>query len=292
MRTIYIIDGNNLFFKSAHVADEMTAPDGTDIGPLTTFCTMVHNIRRDCSPEYIVVTFDTGGHSGRKEIYPEYKAHREDHEAIDAQIPLAMAACRAMGLKVISNPKYEADDIIATYARLAEDSGEYIVTVVSSDKDLLQLVSDRVMRLSTNFGQRTWYGPDEVQEKYGLPPFLIGDMLALMGDKADNVPGVKGIGPKIAAELLNAHGDLEGVLAAAAAGTIPQKKRAEKLVAGAEDARVSMRLVDLQDVPIVHELAEFLDRGYNPVAAVPFFRRLGMGGFLYTLSLDLEKIPT
>ena len=286
MNTFYAIDGNNLFHRAAHTNTDMTSSDGTNTGPLTVFCSMIHSIRRDFSPDMIMVAFDTGGRGGRNDLYPEYKAHRADHEEIDAQIPLAIGAVQAMGLSVVTHDDFEADDVIATYVRDAEAAG-YSVTIVSSDKDLLQLCSDNVMRLTTGFGANTWYGPEEVTAKYGVPPARMGDLLALMGDKSDNVPGVKGIGPKTAAALLQEYGDLEGVLTAAP--SIKQEKRKDNLLNGSGDARLSRQLVELREVPMSHHVEEFADLGYDMDCASEFFDPLEMYSVLTSLEVDLTR---
>ena len=286
MSGYYILDAFNLIFRAFHVAPALTSPDGIPTGALTVFTKMVHALRRDRQPDHILAVFDSGGRGGRNEIYPAYKAHRPEHDAVDIQIPLIRAAVMALGIATLDHPDYEADDLIATYARAAASEGHRVV-IVSGDKDLMQVCSESVWHLNTGTTPHRMSGPAEVEAKFGVAPHLLGDLLALMGDKSDNVPGVKGIGPKTAAELLAQHGDLEGVLAAAPYMKHPKRK--ERLIEHAGDARMSRRLVELQVTPMAMPLDAAVDHGYSIPVITAFFAPLGMFNTISMLELEQRR---
>ena len=198
-------------------------------------------------PTHVAVIFDKGRLNFRNDIYPEYKAHRPPApEELIPQFPLIRDATRAFNVACIEMEGFEADDLIATYARQAVQAGGD-VTIISSDKDLMQLIEPGVVMLDTMKNKRI--GPDEVFEKFGVKPDKVIDVQSLAGDSVDNVPGVPGIGVKTAAELITTYGDLDTLLARA--GEIKQPKRREKLIEFAEQARISRQLVTLKlDVPV------------------------------------------
>jgi DNA polymerase-1 len=205
----------------------------------------------------VAVVFDAARRTFRNELYPDYKAHRpEPPEELVPQFALVREAVRAFNVACVEMENYEADDLIATYARLAVEQGAQ-VTVVSSDKDLMQIVGDGVVMLDAMKNREI--GPDEVREKFGVGPDRVVDVQALAGDSTDNIPGVPGIGVKTAAQLINDYGDLETLLARA--GEIKQPKRRERLTEHADEARLSLSLVTLKDdVPVTAPLTDFAKR--------------------------------
>ena len=207
------------------------------------------------APTHFAVIFDYSSKTFRNEIYPEYKANREaPPEDLRPQFGLIRQATRAFNLPCIEAKGFEADDLIATYARHAREIGAD-VTIVSSDKDLMQLVDENVVMYDQMKDRRV--GPDEVMEKFGVNPDKMIDLQALAGDSTDNIPGVPGIGPKTAALLLNEYGDLDSLLERAA--EIKQNKRRENLIEFAELARLSKQLVTLKDdVELEVPLTDFL----------------------------------
>jgi len=226
---------------------------------------------RDAAP-HLAVIFDAGRKSFRNNIYVEYKANRtEPPEDLIPQFPLTREATRAFGVPCIEKDGYEADDLIATYARQAQEAGAK-VTIVSSDKDLMQLVKDgAVEMLDTMKNKRI--AAAEVVERFGVTPDKVVEVQALAGDSIDNVPGVPGIGVKTAAELIGTYGDLETLLARA--GEIKQPKRREALLANAENARISLRLVKLDDkVPVDRAIGEFGVREPDPQQLLPFLKTM------------------
>jgi DNA polymerase-1 len=245
---VYLIDGSGYIFRAFHALPPLTRPsDGLPVGAVHGFCQMLWKLLRETkaseAPTHMGVIFDAGRETFRNEIYPKYKAQRPPPpEELIPQFPLIRDAVRAFNVACVELDGYEADDLIATYARMAVDAGGE-VTIVSSDKDLMQLVRPGVTMFDGMKSKRI--GRDEVIEKFGVPPEKVVDVQSLAGDSIDNVPGVPGVGIKTAAELIAAYGDLDTLLARA--GEIKQPKRREKLIEFAEQARISRRLVLLKD---------------------------------------------
>lgn len=248
---LYLVDGSSYIFRAYHRLPPLTDPEGTPVGAVYGYTTMLWKLAADLDeaegPTHLAVILDASGVSFRNEIYEHYKANRpEPPEDLVPQFPLIRDATRAFSLPCIEVPGLEADDLIATYARRAQEQG-WDVTIVSSDKDLMQLISEvdgaRIDMLDTMKNQRIWL--PEVEEKFGVPPELVGDVLALMGDAVDNVPGIYGIGPKTASKLIAEHGSLTAALDSAA-GMKPSKLK-ERLIEGRGDAELSKVLVTLKE---------------------------------------------
>ncbi len=236
-------------------------------------------------PSHLAVIFDASRASFRSEIYAEYKANRTDPpDDLLPQFPLTREATRAFGVPCIEKVGYEADDLIATYSRLAREAGAK-VTIVSSDKDLMQLVRDGEIEMFDPMKSKR-FGSAEVIERFGVPPEKVIYVQALAGDSIDNVPGVPGIGVKTAAELIGTYGDLETLLAHAT--EIKQPKRRESLIANAENARISEKLVTLDvAVPVEEPLAEFGVRDPDPKELIPFLKAMEFSALLKRASVKL-----
>ncbi|MGE0849308.1 MAG: DNA polymerase I [Hyphomicrobiaceae bacterium] len=249
---VYLIDGSGYIFRAFHALPPLTRPsDGLPVGAVHGFCAMLWKLLQDSKksggPTHLAVIFDYSEKTFRNEIYQDYKAHRPPApEELVPQFPLIRDAVKAFNIACLEQDGFEADDLIATYARQVVAAGGE-VTVVSSDKDLMQLVKPGIVMLDTM--KNKTIGPDEVRERFGVTPDKVIDVQALAGDSTDNVPGVPGIGVKTAAELINEYGDLETLLARA--GEIKQPKRRERLTEFAIQARLSKDLVTLKDdVPV------------------------------------------
>ena len=249
---VYLIDGSGYIFRAFHALPPLTRPsDGLPVGAVHGFCAMLWKLLQDSrksgGPTHLAVIFDYSEKTFRNEIYQDYKAHRPPApEELVPQFPLIRDAVKAFNIACLEQDGFEADDLIATYARQVVAAGGD-VTVVSSDKDLMQLVKPGIVMLDTM--KNKTIGPDEVRERFGVTPDKVIDVQALAGDSTDNVPGVPGIGVKTAAELINEYGDLEALLARA--GEIKQPKRRERLMEFAIQARLSKDLVTLKDdVPV------------------------------------------
>ena len=248
---LYLVDGSSYIFRAYHRLPPLTNPEGTPVGAVYGYTTMLWKLASDLDaadgPTHLAVILDASGVSFRNEIYEHYKANRpEPPEDLKPQFPLIRDATRAFSLPCIEVEGLEADDLIASYALEAQRRG-WDVTIVSSDKDLMQLISEvdgaRIDMLDTMKNQRIWL--EEVEEKFGVGPELVGDVLALMGDAVDNVPGIYGIGPKTASKLIAEHGSLTAALDAAE-GMKPSKLR-DRLIEGRGDAELSKVLVTLKD---------------------------------------------
>ncbi|KAB0682911.1 DNA polymerase I [Aureimonas leprariae] len=258
---LFLVDGSAYIFRAYHALPPLTRKsDGLPVGAVAGFCNMLWKLveeSRDTAvgtvPTHFAVIFDHSSTTFRNELYEHYKANRaEPPEDLRPQFALIREAVRAFDLPCIEQQGFEADDLIATYTRQAVEAGGD-VTIVSSDKDLMQLVGPGVILYDQMKDKRL--GPEDVREKFGVLPEKMIDLQALVGDTSDNVPGVPGIGPKTAAELLETYGTLEALLERA--GEIKQAKRRENLQAFAEQARLSKRLVTLeQDMPLDVPLAD------------------------------------
>ncbi|MEX2649575.1 MAG: DNA polymerase I [Alphaproteobacteria bacterium] len=248
-RHVFLIDGSGFIFRAFHALPPLTRPDGTPVNAVLGFANMILKLLTDTDADAIACVFDKARRTFRNDIYPDYKAHRPDAPPeLVPQFALVREAARAFGLPTIEMDGFEADDIIATYARLGAEAG-CEVTIVSSDKDLMQLIGGTVAMYDALKGRPI--APADVVAKFGVPPGKVVQVQALAGDSSDNVPGVPGIGVKTAAELIGLYGDVETLLAHAS--EIKQPKRRENLIAFADQARVSLRLVTLKadiDVPV------------------------------------------
>lgn len=282
MPHLVLIDGPNYVFRAFHaVRHNLTNSKGEPTNALFGYVQMLKSVLKDLMPTHVAVAFDPKGGTFRNRIYPDYKAHRPPMpEDLAAQWPTIFDITEAFRLNYICIDDYEADDVIATLARQAE-AREWDVTIVSTDKDLMQLVGPRIWMRDTMRGVD--YGSDEVKEKWGVGPDRIHDLLALTGDSSDNIPGVPGIGPKTAAQLLDSYDSLEGVLSHAP--EIKQNKRRENLIAHADDARLAYELVALEEnTPLPLGLDDLAVRDANRERLRELFTRLEFRRFLNDLA--------
>ncbi len=247
---LFLVDGSGYIFRAYFALPQnLTNPEGVPVGAVLGFVNMIIKLLTDLHAPYIAVIFDAKRQNFRNDIYPEYKANRESApEDLIPQFPLIREATEAFDIPALEIEGFEADDLIATYARLAKEQGKK-VTIVGTDKDLMQLVDDTVRLYDPIKGR--YIGPEDVAEKFGVSPDKVIDVQALAGDSTDNVPGVPGIGVKTAAQLINEYGDLESLLERAE--EIKQPKRRQALIDNAELARISKKLVTLEkfaEVPL------------------------------------------
>ena len=252
---VFLIDGSGFIFRAYYgIKADMTRPDGTRVNAVYGFTRMLMKLIEDTDADHVAVIFDHARKTFRNDIYPDYKANRSaPPEDLIPQFDLVRDATRALNVAAVDLAGYEADDLIATYTRQALEQGAD-VTIVSSDKDLMQLVRPGVVMFDAM--KEKIIGPDQVREKFGVGPDKVIEVQALAGDASDNVPGVFGIGVKTAAELINEYGDLETLLSRAS--EIKQPKRRQNLIDEADAARVSRRLVTLMDdVPVEIDLSTF-----------------------------------
>ncbi|MGZ8416641.1 MAG: DNA polymerase I [Methyloceanibacter sp.] len=273
---VYLIDGSGYIFRAYHALPPLTRPsDGLPVGAVHGFCAMLWKLLRETGelapPTHIAVIFDYSAKTFRSDMFDGYKANRPEPPGdLVPQFPLVRDAVRAFNVSCIEMEGYEADDIIATYALEAVEAGAD-VTIVSSDKDLMQLVQPGIIMYDTMKNKAI--GEAEVQERFGVPPSKVVEVQALIGDSSDNVPGVPGIGVKTAALLINEYGDLETLLDRAS--EIKQDKRRESLITFADQARLSKALVILDThVPLEATLAEMAVRPPDAEALTAFMRKL------------------
>ena len=296
MPSLWLLDGSHAIFRAYHALPHLSVHAGPFAGTSTHavlgFTNMLLRAIREGAPTHLAVAFDEEARAKRAELYPEYKATRSAMpDDLRPQFPLVRQVLEVLQVPAIGFPGYEADDVIATLARRARRLG-WEVVIVSGDKDLMQLVEPggEGIRCYDSMYEK-WYGPKEVEEKWGVGPALIGDLLALTGDKVDNIPGVPGVGEKTAAALLKEHGSLEAVLAAAAA--IKKPKLRENLLASIEKVRIGRRLISLyDDLPLEVVLESLERRALDEASARKLFTDLEFVRLLKDLPRPPPTPPT
>ncbi len=278
---LYLVDGSAYIFRAYYSLPALTNPEGVPVGAILGYTNMLWKLADDLhaadGPTHMAVILDKAGTSFRNEIYDQYKANRPPApEDLRPQFPIIRDATRAFSLPMVEEENVEADDMIASYTKAAVAEG-WKVTIISSDKDLMQLIEPGVDMFDTMKDKRI--GAEEVAEKFGVGPELVGDMLSLMGDASDNIPGVPGIGPKTATKLLVEFGSLDGVLAAAP-DMKPSKMR-DNLIEHEDKARLSRILVTLkEDCPLPIALADMELKPIPDGPLVPFLQKHGFKALL------------
>jgi DNA polymerase-1 len=287
---LYLIDGSGYIFRAYHALPPLTRKsDGLPVGAVQGFCNMLWKLLKETNaghkPTHLAVIFDHSSKSFRNDIYPEYKAHRPEAPAdLRPQFGLIRQATRAFNVACVEQQNYEADDLIATYARQAVEAGA-TCRIVSSDKDLMQLIRPGVALYDTMKDREV--GEPEVFDKFGVTPDRVVDIQSLAGDSVDNVPGVPGIGVKTAAQLITEYGDLETLLARAP--EIKQQKRRENLIQFADQARISKRLVTLDDrVPVEHDVSGFAVDTPKASQLIGFLKALEFSSFTKKVAGELD----
>ncbi|MCG4252326.1 DNA polymerase I [Acetobacter senegalensis] len=279
---LVLVDGSGFIFRAFHALPPMTSPHGVPVNAVYGFTNMLARLLREHVGTHLAVVFDAGRHTFRSDIYPQYKAHRpEPPEDLRPQFGLIRDATQAFNVPGIELQGWEADDLIASYATAVRKMGG-TCTIISSDKDLMQLIGPGVCMLDPI--KQTPIGLPEVEKKFGVLPEKVVDVQALMGDSTDNVPGVPGIGPKTASALINEFGTLEAVLAAAP--EMKKSKRRDMLIEHADAARLSRRLVELAcDVPLPMPVEELGVRELNKPVLADWLEDMGFGSVLKRLGM-------
>ena len=279
MSSLYLVDGSNFLFRAFHAMPMMVSSKGVPTGAVRGFASMLLRLIGEHKPTHLAVVFDAGGKDKRAERFPAYKQNRAECPAeLVPQFDLASKLVSAMGVVCLQARDAEADDVIATLARQAERSGEQVV-IVSSDKDLMQLCRDGHIQLLDTMkeeGRGKLFGEAEVLEKWGVPPKQLGDVLALMGDSSDNLPGIPGVGPKTAAQLIQAFGSLDALIARREEVNVRGK---DKIIAALAAHEAQVRLVrelvtleeDLAGLPSVEELCR---QTVDPVTLLSLLKEL------------------
>ncbi len=271
MPSLWLVDGSHTIFRAYHALPHLSTRQGVPTNAVYGFTTMLLRAIREGNPTHLAVAFDEEAKAKRSEIYRAYKATRgAPPEDLTPQFPLVRQVLEAMRVPAIGFPGYEADDVIATLAKRARALG-WEVVIVSGDKDLMQLVVDGIRCYDSMYEK--WYGPAEVEEKWGVPPSQVADLLSLTGDKIDNIPGVPGVGEKTAAGLLKEYGTLENVLANA--GKVKKPKLRENLVASIDDVRRARQLIQLYDqLPLPVQLEDLERKPIDETRARQLFTQL------------------
>lgn len=284
---LILIDGSGFIFRAYHAIPPMNRPDGTQVNAVYGFTNMLARLLKDHVGTHFAVIFDAGRLTFRNRLYAEYKAHRPPPpDDLIPQFALVREATAAFGVPGIELEDWEADDLIASYAAEVRRQGGRC-TIVSSDKDLMQLIGNGIEMLDPI--KQKPIGAAEVMEKFGVTPDRVIDVQALIGDSVDNVPGVPGIGPKTAAALMAEYGSLEAILAAAQSDMKPSKRR-DALVEHAEAARISRKLVELCDsVPLPQPVEALVARDWQAETLQPFLAEQGFRSIATRLGVDASK---
>lgn len=291
-KKLVLVDGSGFIFRAFHALPPLKRPDGTPVGAVYGFCNMLHRLletaKQDEDSEAIAIIFDAGRQTFRQQIYAEYKAHRpETPEELIPQFSIIREACTAFHLPTIELEGFEADDLIASYTKEALKQGCQ-VTIVSSDKDLMQLVQPGVTLYDPL--KNKMMGEEAVMEKFGVAPDRVIDVQALAGDSSDNVPGVPGIGIKTAADLIRTFGSLEDLLAQA--GTIKQPKRRQSILENVDKARISYELVKLCDTaPLPAPLSDLGIKDASPIVLADFLRFQGFNSLVARITKNMAPAP-
>jgi DNA polymerase-1 len=276
---LYLIDGSSQMYRAYH-APVRTADggllrnaQGTPTNAVYIFVTMLRKLLNEHKPEFIAASFDLPGRTFRDDLVADYKANRTPMpDELAQQIPMVHAACEALGVPILTSERYEADDVIGTLTEKAA-AGGFEVAIVTGDKDFYQLVRDRI-RVFNPKEEGTWYDAEGVKEKFGVPPDLVVDVLALMGDTIDNIKGVPGIGEKGAIQLIGQYGSLENLIAHAA--EVKHKRYREGLLANIDNARQSRELARIRtDVPVEFDAEALRYRGGSRERSFQIFNELG-----------------
>ena len=293
---ICLVDGSTYIFRAYHALPPLTRKsDGFPVGAISGFCNMLDKLVREEKEKkgitHLLVVFDASGKTFRNDIYPEYKANRsEAPEDLIPQFPVIRKATSAFNIPFVELIGYEADDLIASYAEEAKKQNMK-VTIVSSDKDLMQLVSDNVSMLDTMKGKV--FKKEDVLEKFGVYPEKVIDVQSLAGDSVDNIPGIPGIGIKTAALLINEYDNLEGLFKNSE--KIKQKKRRENVIEFENQAYISKQLVTLKnDVPLPLPIDETSLKDIDAEKLISFLKEMEFKTFTEKksreLNVDSEKI--
>jgi len=288
LKNLFLIDGSGFIFRAFYAIPLLTNSQGIPINAVYGYCNMILNIYEKFKPEQMIVVFDTKKKTFRSDIYKEYKSNRTDPpEELIPQFSIIRDATDALQIPRLEMDGYEADDIIATYTKQAEERG-VSVTIISSDKDLMQLVNKNTKMYDSM--KDKFIGVKEVKEKFGVEPSKIIDVQALAGDRIDNIPGVSGIGVKIAAELINNFNSLENVLAKV--NEIKQPKRRQILIDEKDKALISKKLVTLKCNVDIKKYDLNLFQGINQKTALKFFEKHGFKNLISRFTKKEKKDST
>jgi DNA polymerase-1 len=284
-KRIALIDGYGFVFRAYHSLPPLTRPDGTPVGAVYGFTNMLVKLLASLEVSHVAVVFDSGSKTFRNDIYQEYKANRPPcPEDLKPQFPIVREVVESLNISVLEKVGFEADDIIATVAKSYKNFG-FEVLIISSDKDLMQLIDDNISMYDAMKNKSI--GEKEVLEKFFVKPSSLLDFFSLIGDSSDNVPGVNGIGPKTAAELINKFGNLDNIFSSI--DQISQEKRKKMLLDGKENAYLSKKLITLKnDVELNLSIDDLQIRSIEPNKFLSFLQKQGFFSLLNRVKKEFE----
>ncbi|RMF98008.1 MAG: hypothetical protein D6734_00955 [Candidatus Schekmanbacteria bacterium] len=270
-KTLYLVDGTAYIYRGFFAMPHLSNSSGLPTNAILSFVNMLKKFINEMNPKNLAVAFDRKEETFRHEEYEEYKANRaEMPDELIPQIPYIKKIVELMNIKILEKAGYEADDLIATAAKRAEAAG-YDVVIVSADKDLMQIINDKIKMYDPM--RDRWYDKDAVEKKFGVPPEKVRDVMALMGDTSDNIPGVPGIGPKTAAKLICEYGSLDNLLQNI--DSVKNKKLKERLRDHYDDALLSKNLVTLDcDAPLDYDIDDLKKEEPDKEGLTKIFREL------------------
>ena len=290
MKKILCIDGNSILNRQFYGIRFLSTRDGFPTNAVFGFVNVLLRELETLSPDYIAVAFDLKAPTFRHKMYSEYKAgRRPSPEELVKQFPVAKDICRAMGIHVLELAGYEADDILGTLAKMAEDSGDVEAYVLTGDRDSLQLISKKTKVLLATNTETVTFDEAAFLEKYGVRADQYVDVKSLMGDSSDNIPGVPGIGEKTAFKLIAEQGSLDGIYANIDNMGLTNSVKT-KLLSGKESAYTSQTLATIcRDVPLGISLSDIEYKGIDRAETRSLFLKYELSGAIKRLGLDKEE---
>lgn len=285
MKRLLLIDSSSYIYRAFYALPPLTSPKGMPTGAIYGFVRMMLKLLKDFDPEYIAAVFDTKGKTVRHESFQEYKANRKEApDDLTVQIPFIEQIIVDLGIKILKMPGYEADDIIATLAKKAAKEN-YEVIIVSPDKDMLQLIDERIKVY--NPVNDTLYDREKVIEKYSVEPSQFIDYLTMIGDSIDNVPGIKGVGPKTASVLIGEYKTLDNIIESKDKLSEKYKKLFENV--DKDQIKKSKELITLYDVPINIEIEDLKKKKPDLVKLKNTFQEFGFKSLLKDIDKEKKK---
>ena len=288
-KSLYLIDGSSYIFRAYFgIRQFLSTSTGFPTNALYGFINMLQKVVKDEKPDYLAVAFDSKEKTFRHKIYADYKANREaPPEDLAKQFPFFEPLVQAYNIYGVKVPGYEADDIIGTLAKMAAAEG-FQVVIVSGDKDMMQLISPGIRMLDTM--KNKWFGEEDVKEKFGVSPDKVIEVMGLMGDSSDHIPGVKGVGPKTASELISKFGSIHDLYDRI--DEVDKAKLKEKLVKDKDMALLSRQLVTINtDMELETKLQDLKCQAPDNTKLKDLFSEFEFSSLLGELGEDPEETP-
>lgn len=258
-KTLFVIDAHSFLHRNYHALPKLTSSSGEEVGALYGFSKWLMKFLKEYNPKYVAVCFDSKGKNFRHKIFADYKANRKPTEAeLVNQLISARDLVKKLGFKILAKEGYEADDLIAYASKKSVKEG-YGAVLITSDKDVYQLTNDKDVKVWNGSAKEKPKGPEYIKEKYGVEGKYLLDYFSIVGDSSDNIPGIKGLGPKAAQDLINKFGTIENILKQAESENKDIKElMRKKLIEGKKDALMSKELFELKgEVDINDNVKDF-----------------------------------